>query len=128
MAFAKVFGAQVTGLRGNIVRVEVDRTRGLHAFSIVGLAGKAVEESRERVSAALKNSGFDNIKSQNQKIILSLSHNKFTSATRPKDSDEISINKALILTTIASLSPSRNNAITINCKCPCAVILTSNTS
>ncbi len=73
MAFAKVFGAQVTGLRGNIVRVEVDRTRGLHAFSIVGLAGKAVEESRERVSAALKNSGFDNIKSQNQKIILSLS-------------------------------------------------------
>lgn len=73
MAFAKVFGAQVTGLTGNIVRVEVDRTRGLHSFNIVGLAGKAVEESRERVSAALKNSGFENIKSQNQKIIVSLS-------------------------------------------------------
>ncbi|MBP7831552.1 MAG: YifB family Mg chelatase-like AAA ATPase [Candidatus Pacebacteria bacterium] len=73
MPFAKVCGAQVTGLRGNIVRVEVDRTRGLHSFSIVGLAGKAVEESRERVSAALKNSGYENIKSQNQKIILSLS-------------------------------------------------------
>jgi magnesium chelatase family protein len=73
MAFAKVLAAQVTGLTGSIVRVEVDRTRGLHSFSIVGLAGKAVEESRERVSAALKNSGFENIKSQNQKIILSLS-------------------------------------------------------
>ncbi len=73
MAFAKVIGAQITGLRGSIVRVEVDRTRGLHSFTIVGLAGKAVEESRERVSASLKNSGFENIKSQNQKIILSLS-------------------------------------------------------
>ena len=73
MAFAKVFGAQVTGLTGNIVRVEVDRTRGLHSFNIVGLAGKAVEESRERVSAALKNSGFENTKSHNQKIIVSLS-------------------------------------------------------
>ncbi|MEN9582352.1 MAG: hypothetical protein RL641_306, partial [Candidatus Parcubacteria bacterium] len=73
MAFSKVFGAQVTGLRGSIVRVEVDRTRGLHSFIMVGLPGKAVEESRERVCAAIKNSGFENIKSQNQKIILSLS-------------------------------------------------------
>ncbi len=73
MAFSKVFGAQVTGLHGSIVRVEVDRTRGLHTFNIVGLASKAVDESRERVSSALKNSGFENIKSQNQKIILSLS-------------------------------------------------------
>ncbi len=73
MAFAKVFAAQITGLHGNIVRVEVDRTRGLHSFAIVGLPGQAVEESRERVSAALKNSGYENIKSQNQKITLSLS-------------------------------------------------------
>lgn len=73
MAFSKVFAAQVTGLKGSIVRLEVDRTRGLHSFTIVGLPSKAVEESRERVSAALKNSGFENIKSQNQKIILSLS-------------------------------------------------------
>lgn len=73
MAFSKVIGAQVTGLTGNIVRVEVDRTRGLHSFNIVGLAGQAVEESRERVCSALKNSGFENIKSQNQKIVLSLS-------------------------------------------------------
>src|SRR4051794_31772579 len=40
--------------------VEVDiRTRGLPAFTIVGLPDRAVRESRERVRAALKNSGFD---------------------------------------------------------------------
>ncbi len=73
MTFAKVFSAQVVGLAGTIIRVEVDRTRGLHAFSIVGLPGKAVEESRERVTSAIKNAGFINVRSQNQKIILSLS-------------------------------------------------------
>lgn len=73
MAFAKIFAAQVSGLKGVIVRVETDRTRGLHSFTIVGLASKTVAESKERVSAALKNSGFENIKSQNQKITISLS-------------------------------------------------------
>ncbi len=71
--FSRVHSAQVTGLRGSIVRVELDRQRGLHSFSIVGLPDKAVEESRERVSAAIKNSGFQNPKSQNQKVVVSLS-------------------------------------------------------
>lgn len=72
MAFSKVLTAQVSGIKGEIVCVEVDRTRGLHTFTIVGLPNKVVEESRERVTTAIKNSGFENIKTQNQKITISL--------------------------------------------------------
>src|SRR3954447_15568278 len=50
----------VYGIDSKPVTVEVDiRTRGLPAFTIVGLPDRAVRESRERVRAALKNSGFD---------------------------------------------------------------------
>ncbi len=60
-------------LAGTVVCIEADLSRGLHAFSIVGLAGKAIEEAKDRVSSAIKHSGFDSPKSQNQKIIISLS-------------------------------------------------------
>ncbi len=73
MAFAKVYSAQVHLLSGVIVTIEVDLSRGLHAFSIVGLPDKAVDESKDRVSSAIKNSGFKSPKAQNQKIIVSLS-------------------------------------------------------
>lgn len=72
MSFAKVFSAQTHLLNGYIVSVEVDLSRGLHSFSIVGLPDKAVEEARDRVSAALKNSNFASPKSKNQKIVVSL--------------------------------------------------------
>jgi magnesium chelatase family protein len=72
MSFSKVQSAQAILLKAIIVDVEVDLTRGLHAFSIVGLPDKAVEESRDRISAAIKNSGFESPKSKNQKIIISL--------------------------------------------------------
>jgi magnesium chelatase family protein len=73
MSFAKVYSAQPTLLRSEIVDVEVDVTPNtLHAFSVVGLPDKAVEESRDRVSAAIKNSNFPSPKSANQKIIVSL--------------------------------------------------------
>ncbi len=54
------------------IDIEIDISRGLHAFSIIGLADKAVEEARDRISSAIKNSGFDSPKSKNQKIVLSL--------------------------------------------------------
>lgn len=73
MSFAKVYSAQVNLLEGVIVTVEVDLSRGLHAFSIVGLPDKAVDEARDRVSSAIKNSGFKSPKAQNQKIVVSLS-------------------------------------------------------
>ena len=56
MSFAKVYSAQVNLLSGAIVLVEVDLSRGLHSFSIVGLPDKAVDESKDRVSGAIKNS------------------------------------------------------------------------
>lgn len=56
---SKIFSAATVGLDGEIVEVEVDVLgSGLHNFTIVGLPDTAVKESRDRVSSALKNSGF----------------------------------------------------------------------
>ena len=72
MSVARVHTAQPGVLSGTIVTIEADLSRGLHSFTIVGLAGKAVEESKDRVSAAIKNSGFKAPKSQNKRIVISL--------------------------------------------------------
>ncbi|MDQ5928095.1 MAG: Magnesium chelatase, partial [Patescibacteria group bacterium] len=42
-------------LKAHTVAVEVDISRGLNSFTLVGLPDKAVEESRDRVCAAIKN-------------------------------------------------------------------------
>ena len=47
------------GVRSHEVTVEVDVRRGLPTFTLVGLPDRAVRESRERVRAALLNSGLD---------------------------------------------------------------------
>jgi len=73
MSFSKVYSAQTNLLSVIPISVETDITsRTLYAFAVVGLPDKAVEEARDRVSAAIKNSGFDSPKSQNQKIVISL--------------------------------------------------------
>lgn len=72
MSYAKVYSAQTFLLKPYIVDVEADLSRGLYAFSIVGLPDKAVEEARDRISAAIKNSGFESPKSQNHKVVISL--------------------------------------------------------
>lgn len=72
MQFSKLFSAQIVGLVAHIVDVEVDLSRGLHAFSLVGLPSTSVDESQDRVSAAIKNSGFTSPKQKNQKIVISL--------------------------------------------------------
>jgi magnesium chelatase family protein len=72
--FSRLYSAQTNALQGHIITVEVDISKSfLHAFSVVGLPDKAVEEARDRVSSAIKNSGFDNPKSSQQKIVVSLS-------------------------------------------------------
>lgn len=74
MNFAKVYSAQVNLLKGAIVTIEVDiSSKTLYAFNIVGLPDKAVDESKDRVSGAIKNSGFKSPKAQNQKVVVSLS-------------------------------------------------------
>ena len=55
---AKVHSCAIIGLEGAIVEVEVDTARGLPHFAIVGLPDTAVQESRERVHAAIKNAGM----------------------------------------------------------------------
>jgi magnesium chelatase family protein len=58
MALAKVNSAAVVGLEGRLVEVEVDISAGLPSMTIVGLPDTAVQEARERVRAAIRNSGF----------------------------------------------------------------------
>lgn len=72
MKFSKVYSAQPSNLTGSIVSVEIDISRGLHAFSIVGMASRSVDESRDRVGSAIKNSGFTSPKSKNEKLVVSL--------------------------------------------------------
>lgn len=55
---AKVTSCAIIGLDGEIVEVEVDITQGLPAFAIVGLPDAAVQEAKERVRSAVRNSGY----------------------------------------------------------------------
>ena len=56
---AKVLSSAVYGLDAYQVDVEVDIATGLPQFNIVGLPDLAVKESKDRVRAALKNTGFN---------------------------------------------------------------------
>lgn len=57
---AKIISGANIGLEANLVTCEVDiSAQGLPSFTIVGLADRAVEESKERIRAAFRNSGAD---------------------------------------------------------------------
>ncbi len=70
--FARVFSAQPGFPSSRTVSIEADLSRGLYSFSVVGLAGKSVEEARDRMSAAVKHAGFTSPKSKNRKVVISL--------------------------------------------------------
>ena len=55
---ARVYSCAVIGLEGVVVEVEVDTGQGMPGMTIVGLPDAAVQESRERVQAAVKNAGI----------------------------------------------------------------------
>ena len=55
---SSVLSCGLTGIEGFLVTAEVNLSTGRPMFEIVGLPGASVKESRERVRAALKNSGF----------------------------------------------------------------------
>lgn len=55
---AKIYSAAVIGLDAEMVEVEADVSNGLPATVVVGLPDAAVQESRERVKTAIKNSGL----------------------------------------------------------------------
>lgn len=56
---SKINSCALMGINGCIVEVETDISNGIPTFDIVGLGDTAVRESRERVRAAIKNSGVD---------------------------------------------------------------------
>lgn len=79
--FARVYGAQPQLPEAAVVSVECDITKGLHAFTIVGLPDKSVEEAKDRIASAIKNTkidgdrgeeGLESPKKSNKKIVLSL--------------------------------------------------------
>ena len=70
---AKVTSAALRGIESYLVQVEVNFGDGLPSFAVVGLAEGAVREGRERVWAALQNSGF------------SIPHRKITVNLAPAD-------------------------------------------
>ena len=72
MSISQAYSAHLIGLTAEIVTVEVDISNGLHAFSVVGLGDRAVEEAKDRVSAAIKNTGYVSPKQKNQKVVISL--------------------------------------------------------
>ncbi|MDK2897256.1 MAG: magnesium chelatase family protein [Candidatus Atribacteria bacterium] len=55
---SKILSATTMGIEACLVEVEVDVSSGMPSFQIVGLPDTAVQESRERVRSAIKNSGF----------------------------------------------------------------------
>ncbi len=55
---AKLKSATYIGIEGTLVDVEVDLSKGIPSFSLVGLPETMVKESKERVLTAIKNSGF----------------------------------------------------------------------
>lgn len=70
--FSRVYSGELAGIDARCVEVEVDLHVGLHSFSIVGLADKALSEARERVGAAIKNSGAKPPSQENRKIVVNL--------------------------------------------------------
>lgn len=69
---ARIYSAELEGIKAKLIEVEVDLNVGLHAFNIVGLADKALNEAKERVNSALKNSGIKPPNRENRRITVNL--------------------------------------------------------
>ena len=54
----KVYSGAVSGVDGLLVEVETDISSGLPTVVVVGLPDTAVQEAKERVKSAIKNTGF----------------------------------------------------------------------
>src|SRR3989304_1866114 len=70
--FSKVYSAELEGIDARLIEVETDINVGLHSFTIVGLADKALSEAKERVSSALKNAGVKAPNRENRKIVVNM--------------------------------------------------------
>ena len=58
MQLAKAYAISLFGLAGTLVEVEVEISSNLPAFVLVGLPDASLSEAKDRVRAAIQNSGF----------------------------------------------------------------------
>jgi magnesium chelatase family protein len=104
MSFALVHSRALDALQAQPVTVEVHLANGLPSFTLVGLADTEVKESRERVRAALLQSGFDF--PHNKRITVNLAP-----ADLPKESGRFDLPIALgILAAAGQIDPQRLSA------------------
>lgn len=69
---AKLYSAALFGLEATPIEVEVDVANGLHSFNIVGLPDASIREAKQRVSAAIKNTGARSPLQVNRKVTINL--------------------------------------------------------
>jgi len=68
----RLFSASISGIDAQLIEVEVDSTPGLHAFNIVGLPDKAVQESKERIASAIRTNTLIPPSAKHKRIIINL--------------------------------------------------------
>ena len=68
----RLYSAALEGIDAKIIEVEADINVGLHSFNIVGLGDRSLNEAKERVNSALKNSGIKPPNRENRKITINL--------------------------------------------------------
>lgn len=71
---SKLYTASIKGLNVEVIDVEVDYRKGTNFFAIVGLADKSIQEAKERIPSAIKNSGYSFVPMQ---IIINLAPAQF---------------------------------------------------
>ncbi len=69
---ARLYSGELEGVDARIVEIEADVSVGLRTFNIVGLADRALNEAKERVNSALKNSGVKPPSRENRKVTINL--------------------------------------------------------
>ena len=89
MATARVISATAYGFEGRLIDIECDTSKGLPTLSIVGLGNKAIDEAKERVRSAIKNSHMD---FPSQKVTINLAP-----ADLPKDGAHFDLPIALAI-------------------------------
>ena len=93
MATARVISATAYGFEGRLIDIECDTSRGLPTLSIVGLGNKAIDEAKERVRSAIKNS---HLEFPTQKVTINLAP-----ADLPKDGSHFDLPIALAILVVS---------------------------
>ncbi|MBM3210071.1 YifB family Mg chelatase-like AAA ATPase [Candidatus Saccharibacteria bacterium] len=100
MAVGKTYSVANVGYQGRIIEVEGDSANGLPSLQIVGLGNKAIDEAKERVRSAIKNSQLD---FPAKKLTINLAP-----AELPKDGSQFDIPIALTILNLSGQLRSNN--------------------